>query len=168
MYYIYRHILPDGLSYIGKTKNIKNRYQKGEGYKKCPKFYQAIQKYGWDNIKHEILYTTNDECKARGLEKDMIEKYNTIENGYNTVNKRGKYISKRTIPLQSFNQYDLDGIFIRRYESANELLKNGFNPDAIRGCCRGRTKTSHGYKWKFDTENRITKKKVESRKRNMI
>lgn len=159
MYYIYRHILPDGLSYIGKTKNIEKRYQNGKGYKKCPKFYKAIVKYGWDNIKHEILYTIDDECKARGLEKDMIEKYDSIENGYNSVNKRWKYVSKRTKPLQKFNQYDLNGNFIKRYESANELWKNGFNPDAIRGCCRGRTKTSQGYIWKFDKETSTHEKK---------
>lgn len=150
MYYIYRHILPDGLSYIGKTKNTKIRYQNGKGYKKCPKFYKAIEKYGWDNIQHEILYTTDDECKARGLEKDMIEKYNSIENGYNIVNKRWSYVSKRTKPLKRFIQYDLSGNFIKKYDNANELRKEGFNADAIRGCCRGRVKTSQGYIWKYD------------------
>lgn len=43
MYYIYRHIVPDGLSYIGKTSNLKKRFRNGLGYKECTKFYKAIK-----------------------------------------------------------------------------------------------------------------------------
>ena len=75
MYYIYRHILPNGKSYIGKTLDPKARYQNGRGYRKCPKFNDAIKEYGWNNIKHEILFTTEDECEARRLEKEMIEMF---------------------------------------------------------------------------------------------
>lgn len=149
MFYIYRHILPDGLSYIGKTKDIRQRYQNGRGYKKCPKFYRAIQKYGWNNIEHQILATTEDEVEARKLEKDMIEKYNSINNGYNSNNKKEQIQSKRKIPLQQFEQYDLEGNFIRIYSSAKELWKDGFVPDYVRACCSGRIKTTYGYIWKF-------------------
>lgn len=150
MYYIYRHILPNGKSYIGKTENPKARYQNGKGYKKCPKFNNAIQKYGWENIKHEILYTTEDECKARGLEKDMIEKYNSIKDGYNSNNKRAVYESKRKTPLPKYGQYDLEGNLIKVYVGNKKLWKDGFVPDYIRSCCKGRIKTTYGYIWKFE------------------
>ncbi len=149
MFYIYRHILPDGLSYIGKTENIKQRYRNGEGYRKCTKFYKAIKKYGWNNIQHEILATTEDEIEARKLEKDLIEKYDSINNGYNSNNKRIEIRSRRRVPLQQFKQYDLEGNFIREFSSAKELWKNGFIPSYIRDCCNGKIKTTQGYIWKF-------------------
>ena len=147
MYYIYRHILPDGKSYIGLTKDTKSRWKKSL-YKKCPKFYKAILKYGWDNIKHEILYATEDDCKARGLEKEMIKKYDSIKKGYNSINKELKNRSKRKEPLYKYLQFDLDGNFIAEYKNSRELRNNGFIPDYIRACCNGRIQTSQGYKWK--------------------
>lgn len=55
-YSIYKHTSPSGKSYIGITKQGKKRFGKdGNGYKKQRKFYNAIQKYGWDNFKHEII-----------------------------------------------------------------------------------------------------------------
>ena len=44
--------------YIGITsQKCENRWGiNGNGYKLQPKFYNAIQKYGWENFKHEILY----------------------------------------------------------------------------------------------------------------
>lgn len=55
-YSIYRHISPSGKSYIGITKqNPERRFQNGNGYKTQKVFYRAIQKYGWESFKHEIL-----------------------------------------------------------------------------------------------------------------
>ena len=73
---------------IGITckKNIKQRYGKnGEGYKECPYFYNAIQKYGWNNIKHEILFTNLSEKEAKAKEVELIVFYrsNNSEFGYN-------------------------------------------------------------------------------------
>ena len=64
-YIVYKHTSPSGKVYIGITgRTVKERWGKnGNGYKYCPYFYRAIKKYGWDNIKHEILYEglTEDE-----------------------------------------------------------------------------------------------------------
>lgn len=149
MYYIYRHILPDGLSYIGKTSDIKKRYQNGQGYKQCTKFNNAIIKFGWNNIKHEILFETQDEIEARKLEKEMIQKYNSIKNGYNSNNKQHQHKSQRINPLQQFNQYNLNGEFLKTFKNTKELWGNGFVPEYVRACCNGRIKTSQGYIWKF-------------------
>ena len=52
---IYKHTLKeDGRVYIGQTNSIQNRW-KPSAYKTCTYFYNAIQKYGWDNFEHEIL-----------------------------------------------------------------------------------------------------------------
>lgn len=54
---IYKHICPNGKVYIGQTSlNPESRWQKGRHYKGSPYFYNAILKYGWDNIEHIILW----------------------------------------------------------------------------------------------------------------
>lgn len=77
-YYIYKHTSPYGKVYIGMTcqEPIK-RWKYGWGYKNNYHFNSAIQKYGWDNFEHEILYAglTQDEASAK--EQELIEKYNS-------------------------------------------------------------------------------------------
>ena len=87
-YIVYRHTSPNEKVYIGITckKNIKQRYGKnGANYKECPYFWHAMQKYGWDNIKHEILFTNLSEKEAKAKEVELITFYksNNSEFGYN-------------------------------------------------------------------------------------
>ena len=55
--FIYCYTSPSGKKYIGKTKtSLKERAKNNaKGYKGCPVFYNAIQKYGWENFEVEIL-----------------------------------------------------------------------------------------------------------------
>lgn len=48
------------------------------------------------------------------------------------------------------NQYSIDGTFIRKWDSLSTAA-NALNIDksCISSCCRGKTKTSHGYVWCF-------------------
>lgn len=86
MYCVYRHISPSGKSYIGITcRKPERRWRGGNGYKECTAFYYAIQKYGWENIEHEILeenLSFEDACEK---ERFYIKKYRSLvgENGYN-------------------------------------------------------------------------------------
>ena len=43
----------------------------GRNYKSSPHFYSAIQKYGWDNFEHNILFTnlTKEEACLKEQEK---------------------------------------------------------------------------------------------------
>ena len=46
----------NGKVYIGQSMNPKDRWSRqGHQYKSCTYFYNAIQKYGWNNFIHEIL-----------------------------------------------------------------------------------------------------------------
>lgn len=66
-YCLYKHTSPSGKVYIGQTcHNPKQRWGNGKKYETSPLFYRAIQKYGWENFKHEILFT--------GLTKDVVDK----------------------------------------------------------------------------------------------
>lgn len=86
-YTVYKHTCPNGKVYIGITQqDPKNRWLNGYGYKKQI-FYRAISKYGWENIKHEILYSDVTEKVAKEKEIELISKYNSTnpKYGYNVV-----------------------------------------------------------------------------------
>jgi group I intron endonuclease len=83
---VYKHTSPSGKVYIGITsrKNPNVRWANGHGYSSNKHFYSAIQKYGWDNIKHEILITGLTEDEAKAKEKELIAYYDCMSpNGYN-------------------------------------------------------------------------------------
>lgn len=84
-YVVYRHIFPNGKSYIGITcaKPYHRRWRAGSSYYKQPKVYNAILKYGWENTKHEILYRNLSQEDANRIEQEMIAKYDAVNNGYN-------------------------------------------------------------------------------------
>ena len=76
---IYKHTFPNGKCYIGKTsQNPEDRWGKdGFRYQKQPLIWRAIQKYGWDNITHEILYKNLSEEEANEKEMECIIKYHS-------------------------------------------------------------------------------------------
>lgn len=91
-YKIYVHINKiNGKMYIGQTKNkVENRWRKnGEGYKpragSVSYFWNSIQKYGWDNFEHIILFDNLSLDLANIIEEELIKKYNTTDRncGYN-------------------------------------------------------------------------------------
>ena len=85
-YCVYKHTSPSGKIYIGVTvQKPEYRWNHGRGYKKQIYFWNAIQKYGWENFNHEILYTNLTRYKASKLEHKLVEelKANKPEFGYN-------------------------------------------------------------------------------------
>lgn len=81
---VYMHISPSGKRYIGITSRKLNKRWGGRGqyYKGCPYFYRAIQKYGWENIKHEIIEESLSYEQAVELEKYYIDFYQTNNPNY--------------------------------------------------------------------------------------
>ncbi len=57
----------------------------GSKYKSNKYFYSAIQKYGWDNFKHEVILVNLTKEQAEMFEVEMIKYYksNQREFGYN-------------------------------------------------------------------------------------
>lgn len=53
----------------------------------CPKFFNAIQKYGWENFEHIILYEHLIKLEAENIEKELIIQYDATNNkkGYNIL-----------------------------------------------------------------------------------
>ena len=88
-YKVYLHTnLFNHKKYVGITKvSEKTRWNNGNGYKANKKFYQDIQKYGWENgFSHEIIEENISYKEARSLEKYYITKYNSVAQGYNNAN----------------------------------------------------------------------------------
>lgn len=83
-YFVYKHTFPNGKVYIGITsqKYITHRWQSGKGYKNQEMMYNAILKYGWDNIKHEILFENLTQEEAFEKEKYLIKAYRSDERKY--------------------------------------------------------------------------------------
>jgi group I intron endonuclease len=87
-YTLYKHTnLINGKVYFGLTKNTMEERAKKDGsaYKQCTYFYNAIQKYGWDNFSHEVVAELLPREQASFYEKTMIKVYraNEREYGYN-------------------------------------------------------------------------------------
>lgn len=82
-YTVYIHIAPNGKKYIGITKQDPiARWKNGYAYRKNDYFFKSIKKYGWDNIKHEILFTDLTKDEAERKEIELIAHYNTTNRNY--------------------------------------------------------------------------------------
>lgn len=190
-FYVYKHTSPSNKVYIGITINPKKRWSKSH-YKYNEHFNNAINKYGWDNFKHEILFSglTVDEAKQKEIE--LIAYYDSTNpsKGYNIslggdiisyvtrekISKilKEKGISEKTIEYinnnsRKINQYDLQGNFIKTWNSYYEIKQSFKNASkaTIYACCirKERNKSSKnlsylGYQWRFtDDCNDITEYK---------
>lgn len=114
LYYVYKHTTPCGKVYIGITgRNPSIRWANGKGYNRAY-FKNAIEKYGWDNIKHEILFDSLTKEEAEQKEIELIAEYksNQREYGYNIsvggASKNIKYVKPLTCPTcgKSFKRKD--------------------------------------------------------------
>lgn len=96
-YCLYKHTNKyNGKVYIGITcqKPEKRWGRNGKKYFDCPLFYNAIQKYGWNNFKHEILFinlSKDDACKKE-VELIKLYKSNDRKYGYNITSGGENYI----------------------------------------------------------------------------
>ena len=85
-YIVYKHTSPSGKVYIGITSlRPEERWGGGAGYVKNKHFNRAINKYGWENIKHEILFDGLSKEDAFKIEIELIKEYRSSERefGYN-------------------------------------------------------------------------------------
>ena len=161
-YTIYRHVNRiNGKSYIGQTcRDPSKRWAKGNGYAKEHQtaFYNAIQKYGWENFDHEILedgIKTLKESNER--EKFWIAHYHTWVydpecNGYNMTSggdgSPGRKMSEESKEKLRKEVYcvELDQVFNSLTEASE---KTGCQIGKISLCCRGKANTAGGYHWEY-------------------
>lgn len=80
MWTVYIHTFPNGKKYVGMCKGSPKRRwgTGGSKYKEQPVMYAAIQKYGWDNVAHEIAASNLTQEEALRMEESLIEQYKTF------------------------------------------------------------------------------------------
>ena len=86
-YTIYCHIFPNGKRYVGQTcAPLYRRFGKnGSKYADQPYLYNAILKYGWNNIEHTVLASDLSYLEVDEVERYYIALYNCTnpDYGYN-------------------------------------------------------------------------------------
>lgn len=86
MYTLYVIESPTNKKYIGVTgKQVESRWANGKGYHSNPYLTEDIKKYGWQNFKHEIIFSNLTKEEACLLEQMYIVLYDTMnpKYGYN-------------------------------------------------------------------------------------
>lgn len=138
----------NGKIYIGQSIEIERRWQKHLSASDDFIVHQAIRKYGKENF----IFSIVEECELIDLDEKenyWINFYQSIvPNGYNMVpgGSNGVGLSKG----YKVNQYDLNGLFIASYDSANQAsAAAGVDHWSICACCRGEYKHAGGYQWKY-------------------
>lgn len=169
-FFVYVHINKiNNKKYIGITSRIKAKYRwgkNGNGYSNCTYFKKAINKYGWNNFEHIILFDKLTKQEALKIETKLIKKYKTNNSkfGYNgttggefpnireeTLVKKhysmlgknqGKNsgIAKSVICLETNNIYDSINI------AENEL---GIDRSSIIRVCKGKQYTAGNLHWMY-------------------
>lgn len=119
-YCIYMHKNKiNGKMYVGQTcKHPEYRWENGFGYRRCPHFWNAIKKYGWENFYHIILINGLTKSEADWIEVLLINalKLKDPNYGYNLTDG-GEGTSGHTfIPSEEWKR--------KKSESQKEKFKN--------------------------------------------
>ena len=145
--------------YIGRsiTKYRKNSHNRDLKLNKhhSIKLQRSYNKYGKDNFIFEIV--EKDILKENINKKEIyyIALYNSYYNEYNCT-KGGENDSKYWLGKLGGNhntskktyQYDLNGNFIREWNSVIEIQRElNYNTTCISGCCNKRNQSAYGFIW---------------------
>ena len=153
--FIYKYVSPSKKIYIGQTtKSLKERAGiDGNNYKNSHVFYDAILKYGYDNLKVEILGEFLIE-ELNEKETYYINYYNSlIPNGYNIVDGPTQHQLAAEARKHKINQYNLNGEYIKTYNSITEAAKeNNVFYQTISKCVRKIIPQCNGYIYRYKEE----------------
>lgn len=161
IYYVYMHIFPNGKKYIGITsRKPTHRWGKnGNGYNTQFIMWNAIQKYGWDNIQHIIICANKNDIEAQNIEKYLIKKFNTqIPNGYNfdqgggNIDKVRSRVKENHANVQSGNHHRAIKVYCIELNRVFECMRDAerelnIKTKDIGNCCKGKRNTAGGYHW---------------------
>lgn len=130
---LYKHTNKiNGKVYIGITcqSPIKRWGLNGSGYKTQMFFRRAIEKYGWDNFTHEILYSGLDNEDAVILEAELIAYYKSLRLSYNMSDGYDD-TPDTSIPIDVYN---LKHKFLGSFKSIQEASDTlGVSPSGLNG-----------------------------------
>ena len=120
---VYEHVFPNNKKYIGVTCDPQNRWNNGAGYNTQKKIAHAIHRYGWNNIKHNIIIDGLSREQALSLEKYLIAELHTIDHGYNVSiggeRVNGTYLNPYVLEMIRFAKRN--DIFMRIIANDGEM-----------------------------------------------
>ena len=127
-YSVYQHVTPDGMHYYGATNNIKRRWEGNGRLYKTTALQPYIEKYGWNNIQHIILFENQSKEDALKIEDSLIisgwEKGNCInqQRSGNISKEEGYYREYRREyreeNREKYNEYQRE--YHREYREQNK------------------------------------------------
>ena len=71
-YTVYQHITPDKMYYFGATQNVERRWRNNGAEYKRTALQPYIEKFGWDNIQHIVLFKDQTKENALWIEDFLI------------------------------------------------------------------------------------------------
>ena len=102
LYIVYVHITPDGIHYYGISNNHKGRWECNGIHYRDTSLQPYIEKYGWENIQHKVLFENLSYDDALKIEDSLI--LSGWEKG-NCVNKRRSgNVSKDDVYIREYQQ----------------------------------------------------------------
>lgn len=182
-YTVYMHTCPNGKKYIGLTRREPQRRwgSKGTPYREHNKhFYSAIERYGWNNIKHEILFEGLDKTTAEWYERYYIELYKTTDRCFGYNHAEGGLVNSAWKMPETFieahgkkvDKYDLQGNLVGSYVSLAEAARsiNSTGSSQVSACCNGKLQKIKGYifRWNGEPFNKYYTGRLSNDKRPVI
>lgn len=121
-YCLYAHINPtNDMVYIGLSKDVDKRWaHKEEGYKHCPKMYNAFKKYGWDHFLHIVMFDELTREEANQREQMWIKFYKKGGKSYNITDGGEGVLGK---PLTDHQKQVLREGFARYFSNLTDAEK---------------------------------------------
>lgn len=99
-YKVYKRIAPDGRVYVGCTsQSLELRAGRdGCNYQTNVRLWKAIQQFGWDTFKTELILETDDPEEAAAAELDAIEQYQATNPKFGFNSRSQPYITDTDFP----------------------------------------------------------------------
>ena len=185
LYIVYVHITPDGMHYYGVTNNPKNRWQGNGRLYKTTALQPYIEKFGWENIQHIILFENQSKEDALKIEDSLIisgwEKGNCInqQRSGNISKEEGYYREYRREyreeNREKYNEYQRE--YHREYQREYQREYREQNKDEFRKYQReyrrkNKDKINEYYRQRYNEnlsksreKNRIKQQKYRQRKK---
>ena len=170
-YFVYKHTTPSGKVYIGITcQKLSQRWANGKGYKNQRIFANSIQKYGWDNIKHDIVCEELTKEQAEQMEIELIAKYKSqgislnasigggLVRGWHQTEETKQIISK--LYSGSGNPQYGKPHSVEHNRKISESLKGRPRPQEV----RNKISASHKGKPKSESHKTAISKSIKGRK----
>ena len=126
-YSVYQHVTPDGMYYFGATQNVERRWRNNGAEYKRTALQPYIEKFGWDNIQHIVLFKDQTKENAIWIEDFLIE--TAREDGVCINKNRSGNISKEDGYSQEYYEENKQQILEqqKQYYEENKDKKREYN-----------------------------------------